>query len=85
MKVPIASNALHFNHLPQVDNTFLDGKPVVQMVDEATYFAADRFIKMQITAVVWNVLLKMSFLIYMGPLIMSPWSKRPHTPAGKLE
>ena len=47
---------------------YLDGKPVLQVVDSATAFEAARFLKDILTREVWNALRACWIDVYLGPL-----------------
>lgn len=66
-KLTIVSRALRFNDNAQVDTMFLDGKPVVHMVYEATPFTEARFVSCQSAAAIWKAIQQMWSPAYMGP------------------
>lgn len=43
-KLTVGIEGLRFNHQVQIDTIFLEGKPVLHMVDEATHFFAAEFL-----------------------------------------
>lgn len=55
-KLTIGSQSLRFNHHVHVDTMFLDGRPSVLIVDEATHFPTARFCSRQITAATWRAI-----------------------------
>ena len=57
-----------FDYLVYVDIMYLDGKPILQVVDLATSFKAARFLKDILTQEVQNALRAYWIDIYLGPL-----------------
>ena len=56
-----------FNYSVQVDVFYLDGKPVLHVVDEATSFMAARFLKDESARTVWDTLRTCWIDTYLGP------------------
>lgn len=46
---------------------FLDGKPVLHMVDESTHYTAAAFLKNQAAAKIWRMIERQWTLVYLGP------------------
>ena len=57
-----------FNYLVYIDIIYLDGKPILQVVDSATSFKAARFLKDILTREVQNALRAYYIDVYLGPL-----------------
>ena len=57
-----------FNYLVYVDIIYLDGKPILQVVDLVTSFKAARFLKDILTQKVQNALRAYQIDVYLGPL-----------------
>jgi hypothetical protein len=57
-----------FNYSIQVDIFYLDSKPVLHIVDEATLFTATRFLKDESVKTVWDTLCTCWINTYLGPL-----------------
>ncbi|KAI0995357.1 hypothetical protein K3495_g12825 [Podosphaera aphanis] len=56
-----------FNQTIFVDVLFIEGKPVLHIVDEATRFQAAQFLKGQTTQDIWNALRQSLIDVYVGP------------------
>ena len=56
-----------FNYSVQIDVFYLDGKPVLYVIDEATSFIAARFLKDESTRTVWDTLRTCWIDTYLGP------------------
>ena len=56
-----------FNYLVYVDIIYLDGKPILQVVDLVTSFKAARFLKDILTQEVQNALRAYQINVYLGP------------------
>jgi hypothetical protein len=56
-----------FNYSVQVDIFYLDSKPVLHVVDEATLFTAARFLKDESVKTVWDTLRTCWINTYLGP------------------
>jgi hypothetical protein len=57
-----------FNYAVQIDVFYLDGKPVLHIVDEATLFIAAHFLKDKSIRTVWDTLCTCWINTYLGPL-----------------
>ena len=57
-----------FNYLVYIDIMYLDGKPVLQVVDLVTSFKAARFLKDILTQEVQNALRAYQIDVYLRPL-----------------
>lgn len=66
-KLTVGSEELRFNQHVQIDTIFLEGKPVIHMVDEATHLCAAEFLPTQSTASIWCSIQSMWCLKYIGP------------------
>lgn len=66
-KLTVGTNDLRFNHKVQIDTMFINGKPVLHMVDQATHFSAATFLKNQSSAEVWKAIQHLWNLVYLGP------------------
>lgn len=53
-KLTVGTRDLKFNCRVQVDTTFIQERPLLQMVDEVTLFCAASFIREQSTKKIWN-------------------------------
>ncbi|RDW58864.1 hypothetical protein BP6252_13340 [Coleophoma cylindrospora] len=58
---------VEFNYAVFVDILYLEGKPVLHVVDEATAFATARFLKDQTTRTLWDTLRSCWIDTYLGP------------------
>ena len=56
-----------FNHTVFIDVLWLDSKPVLQLVDEATGFQAARFLTNESSECIWNTTKEMWMDTYLGP------------------
>ena len=56
-----------FNHSVYMDVLFIDGKPVLQVVDEATVFQAARFLKSMSAIDAWRAFRSCWIDVYLGP------------------
>ncbi|KAI1004349.1 hypothetical protein K3495_g3862 [Podosphaera aphanis] len=56
-----------FNHTIIVDIMYLDGKPVLEVVDASTSFGAAKFLSDMSTSAVWNTLRCFWIGTYQGP------------------
>lgn len=65
-KLSVASEELRFNHRVQGDTIFIDGRPVIDMVDEATHFCAVSFLHNLSTKELWKTIQNKWSLVYPG-------------------
>jgi len=56
-----------FNYEIIADVFYLDGKPILHVVDEATAFTAARFLKDELAKTLWNTLRNCWIDVYIGP------------------
>lgn len=63
----IGTKALRFNHTVQINTIFIQGKPVLHMIDLATHFCAARFLKSQTTETIRITIQILGTLVFMGP------------------
>lgn len=61
------SDAIQFNHTILVDIMYIDGAPVLHVVDDATSFQAARWLPDIATRTVWNALRNCWLDVYIGP------------------
>ena len=66
-KLTVGAEDLSFNHIVAIDTMFIDGKPILHMVDEATHFSVGCWLKNSTSAEVWKSFLRCWSLIYVGP------------------
>ena len=66
-KFPLRDDDCCFNHAIIVDIFFIDGRPVLHIVDEATRFQAAKFLKGQSNNDVWNAIRQSWIDVYVGP------------------
>ena len=66
-RLTIGAETLRFNHRVAIDTMFINNKPILHMVDEATHFSAACFLRNQSTREIWNNIRKLWILTYMGP------------------
>ena len=66
-RLTIGAEKLRFNHRVVVDTMFINNKPILHMVDEATHFSAACFLRNQSTSEIWKCIRKLWILTYMGP------------------
>ncbi len=66
-KLTVGTDDLRFNHIVAMDVMYLNGRPVLHVVDEATHFGAALFLKNQSTKSIWKAFLKCWTRIYLGP------------------
>jgi len=66
-KLTVGSEDCRFNHVIAADVMFLDSLPVLHVVDEATHFAAARFISRPAAKETWDALVECWISVYTGP------------------
>ena len=66
-KLTIGTDDLQFNHILAVDITYINGKPVIHVVDEATHYQAALFLKRVTAEETWKAILKCWIRVYLGP------------------
>lgn len=63
---------MQFNHEIIVDVFFIDGKPVLHVVDRGTHFSASEFLQGQSAEAIWNALINCWVSVYVGfPNVLS--------------
>lgn len=67
-KVTIGTDDLRFNHNVAVYAMYINSRPVLHLVDEATHFNAARFLRNKTSNHVWKTVLKCWSRVYLGPL-----------------
>ena len=65
-KITISTSQLRFSHVIAVDLTYIERRPVLHIVDEATHFRSTCFLKKVSSEKVWNSILKYWSGIYLG-------------------
>lgn len=66
-KLTVQTDDLRFNHTVYLDTIFIDRKPVLNIVDLATHFCADGFLRAQKTKEIWRQIQQLWSLTYAGP------------------
>ena len=66
-KLTMGSDSLKFNHIIAVDLMYLNGKPVLHVVDEATHYMAAVFLRKVSSEETWKALLRCWIRVYLGP------------------
>ena len=66
-KLTVGTDDLKFNHNVQVDTMFINGRPVIHIVDQATHFSSAAFLKNQSSKEVWKAIQHLWNLVYLGP------------------
>jgi hypothetical protein len=66
-KLTMGMDDVQFNHIVAVDVMYLDGKPVLHIVDEATHFQTAAFLTKVTAEETWNVLSCSWSRMYLGP------------------
>jgi len=66
-KLTIGTEDLNFNHTVAVDIMFINRKPILHVVDEATPFSAATWLKNSTSSEVWKGLLRCWTHVYLGP------------------
>ena len=66
-KLTIGTEDLRFNHIVAADIMFLNHKPVLHVVDEATHYQSAAFLHKQKSNDVWKCFLRCWSRIYLGP------------------
>ena len=66
-KLTIGTDDLRFNNRIIVDTMFIEGRPVIHIVDECTHFTAASFLKSQSASEIWKSILMLWTHTYMGP------------------
>lgn len=66
-KISIGIGNMRLNHILDVDVMYLNSKPVLHIVDEATHFAAAAFLKRMTSYETWKTLLRCWTRVYLGP------------------
>ena len=65
-KLSIGTGPLRFNHTLAVDVMYLDGRPVLHAVDEATHFCSAIFLRKVSAEETWKALLRCWSRVYLG-------------------
>ena len=66
-KISIGTGALRFNNIVAVDVMYIDGRPVLHVVDEATHYASACFLKKMTAEETWKSFLRCWSRVYVGP------------------
>lgn len=66
-KLAVGTDELRFNHIVAVDVMYIDGEPVLHIVDEATHFMSACFLRNSSTKEVWASIRKCWINVYLGP------------------
>ena len=66
-KVTIGTDELKFNHILAVDIMYINNKPVIHVVDEATHYQAALFLRRVNAEETWKAILKCWIRVYLGP------------------
>lgn len=66
-KVTIGTDDLRFNHIIAVDIMYINEKPVIHVVDEATNYQAAMFLKRVTAEETWKAILRCWMRVYLGP------------------
>jgi hypothetical protein len=66
-KLTLGSEDLSFNSVVAVDVMYLDGDPILHVVDEATHFAAASYLRNVSARETWRALTRCWSHVYMGP------------------
>jgi hypothetical protein len=66
-KLTVGADDFRFTHIVAVDVMYLSGRPVLHFVDEATHFAAAKFLKNTTATETWKALCSSWTRIYLGP------------------
>lgn len=66
-KLTVGTEGLRFNNRVLVDTMFIQSRPVMHMIDEATHFSAACFLRKQSTSEIWATIRRLWILSYMGP------------------
>lgn len=66
-KIPIGSEELRFKHWVVVDTMFLNARPVLHVINEATHFTAATFLRDQSANEIFKQIYKLWALSYMAP------------------
>ena len=77
-KLTVGSDELRFNNRIYVDTMFIEGRPVIHIVDESTHFSAAAFLRSQSTSDIWKAILSLWTHTYMGPPTSWLWIKGQH-------
>ena len=65
-KLSVGTGPLRFNHTIAIDVMYIEGRPVLHVVDEATHYAAAIFLKKVTSEHTWKALLKCWSRVYIG-------------------
>ena len=66
-KLTTGSEDSRFNHVVAADIMYIDGKPILHVVDEATHFASATWLRRVTSAEVWEAFTRSWSNVYMGP------------------
>lgn len=66
-KLKIGTKDLHFNHTVHIDTMFLEVKPVLHIVDQATHFCTATFLSSQNSDHIWISIANFWSDLYCGP------------------
>lgn len=66
-KLTVGADELRFNHTIAVDVMYIDNRPILHIVDEATHYCAAQFLRNNSSREVWKTILRCWSRIYLGP------------------
>ena len=66
-RLSVGAEDLHFNSIVAADVMYINQKPVLHVVDEATHFCAALFLRSMSAADTWNALVRCWSNVYLGP------------------
>ncbi len=66
-KLTVGHDDAKFNHVLAIDIFYINGKPILHYVDEATQYASARFLSTMSSSDVWKTLMRCWILAYLGP------------------
>lgn len=66
-KLAVGTEDLRFNHTVAVDVMYLDGSPVLHIVDEATHFMSACFLRNVSSREIWSAICRCWVIVYLGP------------------
>ena len=66
-KLTVGHNNARFNHVVAVDIMYINNKPILHVVDEATHFSSAQWLRKVSSSEVWKALLRCWCNVYLGP------------------
>ena len=66
-KLTIGANDLIFNHVLAVDIMYINGKPILHVVDEATHYMSALFLRKVSSEETWKAIQRCWIRVYLGP------------------